>query len=116
MDSDCSGIEKCCFDGCGLKCSNQFKRKNYSAVTPQNQHTNLESNKNRRWNAFQNNKELIKIETLAECPQQTDTLFEHNCENECTQESDCRGMRKCCRIGCSSLCLYPKKTTRRFLF
>lgn len=67
----------------------------------------------RHWNSFQNNKELIKIETMAECPKFEEILFLQKCENKCQADSDCRGLRKCCRYSCGSMCLYPKKTTRK---
>lgn len=44
------------------------------------------------------------------CPS-NDSLFTDNCREQCKEDADCRGVGKCCKKGCYSLCLAPVEET-----
>lgn len=37
-----------------------------------------------------------------------------SCATECHSDSQCAGMKRCCRQGCSTSCMYPVRSTREF--
>ncbi|KAF9796339.1 hypothetical protein SFRURICE_001912 [Spodoptera frugiperda] len=45
------------------------------------------------------------------CPMDETTTNEVTCRRECYDDADCRGVGKCCRRGCSDLCLAPVEPT-----
>ncbi|KAF9413443.1 hypothetical protein HW555_008335 [Spodoptera exigua] len=45
------------------------------------------------------------------CPTEETTTNEVTCRHECYDDADCRGVGKCCRRGCSDLCLVPVEQT-----
>ncbi|EPB80656.1 WAP-type 'four-disulfide core [Ancylostoma ceylanicum] len=53
----------------------------------------------------------------ADCPSSVEkSLVEKitNCSSTCESDDDCAGMKRCCRVGCSTQCLYPVRTTPCF--
>ncbi|ETN84116.1 thyroglobulin type-1 repeat-containing domain protein [Necator americanus] len=55
----------------------------------------------------------------ADCPSSVEkSLLEKltNCSSACESDEDCAGLKRCCRIGCSTQCLYPVRTTPCFHF
>ncbi|KAK5966603.1 hypothetical protein GCK32_018983, partial [Trichostrongylus colubriformis] len=54
---------------------------------------------------------------VADCPSSVErSLVEKftNCTSSCESDDDCVGMKRCCRVGCSTQCLYPMRTTPCF--
>ncbi|KHJ78655.1 WAP-type 'four-disulfide core, partial [Oesophagostomum dentatum] len=54
---------------------------------------------------------------VADCPSSVDkSLIERitNCSSICESDEECPGMKRCCRVGCSTQCLYPVRTTPCF--
>ncbi|KAJ8724114.1 hypothetical protein PYW07_008094 [Mythimna separata] len=45
------------------------------------------------------------------CPMDETTTNEVTCRRECADDADCRGVGKCCRRGCSDVCLAPVEQT-----
>ncbi|CAD5219044.1 unnamed protein product [Bursaphelenchus okinawaensis] len=92
-DSDCADAEKCCFSGCGLKCTSHF---NNNAVQV-------------RTHKKHDNKYLFI--NLSQCPLPSKERSSTVCSTECETDNDCKGMKRCCVDGCSKKCTYPSKTT-----
>ncbi|VDN17987.1 unnamed protein product [Gongylonema pulchrum] len=100
VDSDCSTNAKCCFDGCSLKCmpvaairaDHSTER---SIVVPEQLTTNEK-----------------KTPYPAECPSSIPPNVRFGkCGSQCKTDQDCPGVKKCCKYGCTSLCLFPTKAT-----
>ncbi|KAI6180854.1 hypothetical protein M3Y98_00765900 [Aphelenchoides besseyi] len=87
VDADCENPQRCCFDGCGLKCTEGKVQE-------------------RKFVGSENRVLLYSLD--AECPKLPRSL---TCEKECKDDNDCTGLRRCCKNGCSSVCAYPQKTT-----
>uniref|UniRef100_A0A1I7S313 Antileukoproteinase n=1 Tax=Bursaphelenchus xylophilus TaxID=6326 RepID=A0A1I7S313_BURXY len=92
-DSDCSDSEKCCFDGCGLKCTTD-----YHGSRPQKGNTNKNDNKK-------------LISHMSQCPVESPQSSSTICSAECETDHDCAGLRRCCVDGCSKKCVFPYKTS-----
>ncbi|PZC74553.1 hypothetical protein B5X24_HaOG207687 [Helicoverpa armigera] len=45
------------------------------------------------------------------CPVEQTTTNEVTCRRDCKDDADCRGVGKCCRRGCSSVCTEPVEQT-----
>ncbi|KAJ8724119.1 hypothetical protein PYW07_008099 [Mythimna separata] len=45
------------------------------------------------------------------CPMDETTTDEDTCHRECADDAHCRGQAKCCRRGCSDVCLAPVEQT-----
>uniref|UniRef100_A0A7E4UXH3 WAP domain-containing protein n=1 Tax=Panagrellus redivivus TaxID=6233 RepID=A0A7E4UXH3_PANRE len=102
-DVDCPSTDKCCFDGCGLKCVS-------IAYAPNPFQSQLASHERPRVDAIAANKEIISP-LIAECPSLPKNGGTQACNTECSVDADCRGLRRCCVAGCSRICVYPEKTT-----
>uniref|UniRef100_A0A158R3Z3 WAP domain-containing protein n=1 Tax=Syphacia muris TaxID=451379 RepID=A0A158R3Z3_9BILA len=98
-DAECKIGSKCCFDGCGLKC--------LSIGFPPNPF----ETKPAKWVKIQEQNKRILSSLVAECPENHPRADHSKCDVQCQRDSDCPGMKRCCSIGCSSLCTYPTKTT-----
>ncbi|WKY07401.1 hypothetical protein Q1695_007110 [Nippostrongylus brasiliensis] len=88
-DGDCRDTEKCCYDGCGLRCRVLSTSKIGSGE-------GVEA-------------ELMKPGT---CP----FFDERRCGersplNQCNSDDECAGVQKCCSDGCSKKCLYPESAS-----
>ncbi|KAK6054295.1 WAP-type 'four-disulfide core [Cooperia oncophora] len=88
-DGDCQTTEKCCYDGCGLRCKAMT-----SDVTESGEVTKTE---------------LVK-------PGQCPYFDERSCEdrlhlNQCGSDVECAGVQKCCSDGCTKKCLYPENAS-----
>lgn len=108
-DHDCVD-GRCCFDGCGLSCYPVEVPKLHKVIIPQ------------RKNVFQpgdvarHNKGVLSS-LAADCPSSVErALVEKftNCTSACEADENCPGLKRCCRIGCSTHCLYPHRTTPCF--
>ncbi|KAI1726343.1 WAP-type (Whey acidic protein) 'four-disulfide core' domain-containing protein [Ditylenchus destructor] len=114
VDADCASPAKCCFDGCGLKCTLPT-----SVDLPSEEGKVASHVKQERptWDAERNNKRVIaENPKLALCPASLNNVVGaengEECIAECRKNEDCLGLRKCCAVGCSRLCLYPQTTTK----
>lgn len=115
VDADCASPAKCCFDGCGLKCTLPT-----SVDLPSEEGKVASHVKQERptWDAERNNKRVIaENPKLALCPASLNNVVGaengEECIAECRKNEDCLGLRKCCAVGCSRLCLYPQTTTSK---
>uniref|UniRef100_A0AC34RIU7 Uncharacterized protein n=1 Tax=Panagrolaimus sp. JU765 TaxID=591449 RepID=A0AC34RIU7_9BILA len=103
-DVDCPSTSKCCFDGCGLSCMNVQFAPNPFQHRPESKLGIV------RIDSLKHNKEILSP-LLAECPDLPKNGGTQSCNTECKTDSDCRGLRRCCAVGCSRICVYPQKTT-----
>ncbi|XP_052094586.1 endoprotease bli-4-like isoform X4 [Mytilus californianus] len=77
-DNDCSGDAKCCYNGCGHSC--EISRTWYR--TPVNVPLSVTGNK----------------------PGQCPLHLTRRCVEQCSNDNDCLGQRKCCYNGCGHTC------------
>ncbi|VDM81413.1 unnamed protein product [Strongylus vulgaris] len=113
-DHDCVNeifVGKCCFDGCGLTC--------YPVSLPSLQRKTIVPQRRVLFHpgdVVQHNKGMLSS-LVADCPSSVEkSLVEKitNCSSLCESDDECPGMKRCCRIGCSTQCLYPVRTTPCF--
>ncbi|KAK6751801.1 hypothetical protein RB195_003304 [Necator americanus] len=89
-DDDCAGTEKCCYDGCGMRCKEVF----VSGM--------VETGEGRK-------QELVKPGV---CPYFDERQCrDHSQVNQCGSDEDCAGVQKCCSDGCTKKCLYPENNS-----
>ncbi|VDO25270.1 unnamed protein product, partial [Haemonchus placei] len=93
---------KCCFDGCGLSCSPLEAPKMHRVIVTQRRNHHFQPG-----DVATHNKGVLSS-LVADCPSSKFT----NCTSSCASDNDCVGMKRCCRVGCSTQCLYPIRTTR----
>ncbi|XGW25344.1 hypothetical protein V3C99_006626 [Haemonchus contortus] len=106
-DRDCVN-GKCCFDGCGLSCSPLEAPKMHRVIVPQRRNHHFQPG-----DVATHNKGVLSS-LVADCPSSVErSLVEKftNCTSSCASDNDCVGMKRCCRVGCSTQCLYPIRTT-----
>ncbi|PIO72370.1 WAP-type 'four-disulfide core [Teladorsagia circumcincta] len=109
-DYDC-GEGKCCFDGCGLSCHSSEAPKIHRVIVPQRRNHHFQPG-----DVAKHNKGVLSS-VVADCPSSVErSLVEKftNCSTSCESDDDCVGMKRCCRVGCSTQCLYPIRTTPCF--
>ncbi|VDL73464.1 unnamed protein product [Nippostrongylus brasiliensis] len=108
-DHDCIN-GKCCFDGCGLSCYPLQVIKFHKTIVPQVRNIFQPGDVTRH------NKGVLSS-LVADCPSSVEhSLVEKfsNCSSLCSSDENCSGMKRCCRVGCSTQCLYPVRTTPCF--
>ncbi|KHJ87891.1 WAP-type 'four-disulfide core [Oesophagostomum dentatum] len=84
-DEECASGQKCCFNGCGMSCVAAL----FSAPPSLSIHIG----------------ECLPAKSLgAFCVQRSK-------ESECSEDTDCLPLRKCCSDGCVRRCTFPEITT-----
>ncbi|KHJ78861.1 WAP-type 'four-disulfide core, partial [Oesophagostomum dentatum] len=85
VDEECASGQKCCFNGCGMSCVAAL----FSAPPSLSIHIG----------------ECLPAKSLgAFCVQRSK-------ESECSEDTDCLPLRKCCSDGCVRRCTFPDITT-----
>ncbi|PIC34118.1 hypothetical protein B9Z55_013866 [Caenorhabditis nigoni] len=106
-DHECSEDEKCCFNGCTLSCTqpeDYVIRKPVKPVTEPIMHY-------QPGDVEKYNKGHLSS-LVADC---ADVIVANiSCTTECHSDSQCAGMKRCCRQGCSTNCMYPIRSTPCF--
>uniref|UniRef100_A0A9J2Q468 Thyroglobulin type-1 domain-containing protein n=1 Tax=Ascaris lumbricoides TaxID=6252 RepID=A0A9J2Q468_ASCLU len=95
-DEECDSSEKCCYDGCGLRCIT------IEAITTSTESMSVSSITNVDRNPS----------AIGQCASYT---IRNDCEpshkDTCTHDADCPYLQKCCNTGCVKTCVYPYRTT-----
>lgn len=111
VDADCAAPTKCCFDGCGLKCTNPSRREVSNSREDESRKEIDDSVEVGR-----SNKRVMNLNSrVSTCPTVSPNagIEGEECIAECKTSQDCEGLKKCCASGCSRVCLYPQATTGR---
>ncbi|PAV64551.1 hypothetical protein WR25_01649 isoform B [Diploscapter pachys] len=108
---------KCCFDGCALSCISNERISNSVSSSFQTKIAPPKKSVFHPGDTAKHNKAVLSS-LVADCP---DTIISAvdipetgNCTSLCKGDFDCAGLRRCCRIGCSTSCMYPIRSTPCF--
>ncbi|CAB3405792.1 unnamed protein product [Caenorhabditis bovis] len=105
-DAECPEDEKCCFNGCTLSCTQP------EGYTMRKMSTNMKTTHHYQPGDVEKYNKGHLSSLVADCADQIPT--NGTCSTECHSDSQCPGIKRCCRQGCSTTCMYPVRSTPCF--